>query len=159
MSSEQSFPPSGEFATGRPHTQAIEILYSLGRRLYGAAQGTPAVLLIQQAYMAFAKTLMSVDAYLRFVPSSSFYVRGEAQLGDVSSPSTMARQVLEDAVSFIYLCEPNLTPGEQEFRRQVWLYHGAAEYVESLEFHNQSHPDLVRWRIDRDTLRQRSQNL
>jgi hypothetical protein len=57
----------------------------------------------------------------------------------------MARQVLEDGVSFIYLCEPNLTPEEEEFRRQVWLYHGAAEYVESLEFHNQSHPDLLRW--------------
>lgn len=104
--------------------------------------------------MAFAKTLMSVDAYLRFVPSSSFSVREQEQLGDVSSPSIMARQVLEDVVSFIYLCEPNLTPEEEEFRRQVWLYHGATEYVESLEFHNQSHPDLAQWRIERDTLRQ-----
>ena len=91
MSSGQWFTPSGELSTGRPHTQAIEILCSLGRRLYGAAQGTTAVFLIEQAYMAFAKTLMSVDAYLRLIPLSSLYAREQAQLGDVSSPSILAR--------------------------------------------------------------------
>lgn len=155
MEPSESSPPfsSSDFATGTPHVKSIEICYALGCRLYGAAQGERVGFLIQQAYMAFAKTLMSVEAYLRFVPSSAFYVRKQAQLGDVSSASTLARQVLDDAISFLYLSDRNLTPEEEEFRRRVWLHHAATEYVESLEVQNPSHPDLSTRRAERDTAR------
>lgn len=53
--------------------------------------------------MAFVKTLMSVQPFLRFIPSSRFHAKEVEFAIDLSSVSVMARQVLEDAISFFYL--------------------------------------------------------
>jgi hypothetical protein len=54
----------------------------------------------------------------------------------------MARQVIEDTLSFLYLSEPGLTPEEKQFREFVWHYHGSTEALRSATFAFASNPDL-----------------
>lgn len=155
---EDNLPPEAHlaetFATGIPHIKGIEAFYGLGRRLCTVVAGSSAEFLIQQAFMAFAKAMMSLEAYLRFVPSSSFYVKTQEQLVDVSSVSVMARQVLEDVLSFLYLSEPSLSPEQKQFRQLVWTYHGCTEWIESQTFRDSLHPDLPTTRAMCDQARQ-----
>jgi len=58
-------------------------------------------------------------------------------------PAVMARQVMEDALSFFYLSEPNLMHEEKQFREDVWRFHGATESIESVRCANVSNPDLA----------------
>jgi len=51
----------------------IERFYALGSRLSNAAANQACEYLIQEASMAFAKTLMSLAGFLRFIPSSQFF--------------------------------------------------------------------------------------
>jgi hypothetical protein len=123
----------------------IERFYALGGRISQAAAKQPCEFLIQEASMAFAKALMSLLGFLRFIPSSKFFAKEEVIIVDLSSASVMARQVLEDVLSFLYLSEPNLTKEEKDFREFVWSYHGLGESIESaelLETANWSNPDL-----------------
>jgi len=55
----------------------------------------------------------------------------------------MARKVMEDALSFFYLSEPNLMHEEKQFREDVWRFHGATESIESVRCANVSNPDLA----------------
>jgi hypothetical protein len=55
----------------------------------------------------------------------------------------MARPVMEDALSFFYLSEPNLMHEEKQSREDVWRFHGATESIESVRFANVSNPDLA----------------
>jgi len=55
----------------------------------------------------------------------------------------MARQVIEDTLTFLYLSEPNLTAAEKQFRQLVWQFHGLTESIESAEFAELSNPDLA----------------
>src|ERR1700751_457036 len=64
--------------------------------------------LIQEASMAFTKTLMSVVGFLRFIPSSKLHAKEGEQIIDLSSASVTARQVLEDTLTFFYLPEPKV---------------------------------------------------
>ncbi len=57
-------------------------------------------------------------------------------------PAVMARQVMEDALSFFYLSEPNLMHEEKQFREDVWRFHGATESIESVRFANDRIPIL-----------------
>jgi hypothetical protein len=95
--------------------------------------------------MAFAKAMMSLLGFLRFIPSSEFFAKEKVVIVDLSSASVMARQVLEDVLSFLYLSEPNLSKEQKEFREFVWRYHGLGESIESaelLETAKWSNPDL-----------------
>jgi hypothetical protein len=112
----------------------IELIYTLGRRISDAVGGQPCEYLIQEATMAFVKLMMSVQAFLRFIPSSKFHAQEVEFAVDLSSASVMARQVMEDAIAFFYLCEPNLAIGEKLFRALVWQLHGATETVESGDY-------------------------
>jgi len=69
--------------------------------------------------MAFAKALMSLLGFLRFIPSSWFFAKEGESIIDLSSASVMARQVLEDVLMFLYLSEPNLPTEQKEFRALV----------------------------------------
>jgi len=93
----------------------IERLSDYGRRISDSIAGQPCEYLIQEATMAFVKTMMSVQAFLRFIPSSRFHGKEVEFAIDLSSASVMARQVLEDSISFFYLSERNLTPEEKTF--------------------------------------------
>jgi hypothetical protein len=93
--------------------------------------------------MAFVKTLMSVLGFLRFIPSSRYHAKEGEVVIDLSSASVTARQVIEDAFSFFYLSESNLTREEKQFREDVWRFHGATESIESVRFANVSNPDLA----------------
>jgi hypothetical protein len=86
--------------------------------------------------------MMSLRAYLGFVPSSSYYVQQESHVFGILSASLMGRQILEDVLAFLYLSEPNLSPEEKEFRALVWKYHGATEYIKSQEEQNPSNSVL-----------------
>jgi hypothetical protein len=119
------------------------MLYALGRRLSIAIGNQPCEYLIQEASMAFAKTMMSLLGFLRFIPSSRFHAKEGESVIDLSSASVMARQVMEDAVSFYYLSEGNLTQEEKQFREDVWRFHGATESIESARFANVSNPARV----------------
>jgi hypothetical protein len=69
----------------------------------------PCEYLVQEASMAFVKTMMSVFGFPRFIPASRFFANAGETVTDLSSASVMGRQVLEDTISFFYLSEPNLT--------------------------------------------------
>jgi hypothetical protein len=112
----------------------IELTWTLGRRISEAAGGEPCHYLIQEATMAFAKLIMSVSAFLRFIPSSRFHAQEVTFAVDLSSASVMARQVMEDAIAFLYLSEPSLPEQEKVFRSLVWQLHGATETLESLDY-------------------------
>ncbi len=93
--------------------------------------------------MAFAKMMMSLLGFLRFVRSSQYHAKEVDVVTDLSSASVMARQVMEDALSFFYLSEPNLTSEEKQFREDVWRFHGATEKMESARYANLSNRDLT----------------
>jgi hypothetical protein len=120
----------------------IERFYSLGSRLSQAVERQACEYLIQEASMAFTKALMSLVGFLRFISFSQFFAREDEFITDLSSASVMARQVLEDTLTFLYLVEPNLTEEQQLFRKQVWQFHGYTEAIESAEFANPEDPDL-----------------
>jgi hypothetical protein len=120
----------------------IERLGDYGRRVSDAIAKQPCEFLIQEASMAFVKMMMSLQAFLRFIPSSRFHAKEVEFAIDLSSAPVMARQVLEDAISFFYLSEPGLTKEQKEFRELVWRLHGATEAIESATFMNVSNPEL-----------------
>jgi len=126
--------PAVSFEEFETLVSGIELTYTLGRRISDAVGGQPCEYFIQEATMAFVKLLMSVQAFLRFIPSSKFHAQEVEFAVDLSSASVMARQVMEDAITFFYLSEPNLTTEEQVFRRLVWQLHGATETLEALEY-------------------------
>jgi hypothetical protein len=109
----------------------IELLYGVGRKLSDAIARQPCEYLIQEASMAFVKTMMSVFGFLRFIPASRFFANAGETVTDLSSASVMGRQVLEDTISFFYLSEPNLTPQEKCLRELVWEFHGKSEHIDS----------------------------
>jgi hypothetical protein len=119
----------------------VEMLYALARRLSLAVQNQMCEYLIQEAAMAFTKTMLSLLGFLRFLPSSFYAKEGEFVI-DISSASVMARQVMEDTISLFYLSERGLTRKQKEFREAVWRYHGAREAIRSAGFGNKSHPHL-----------------
>jgi hypothetical protein len=132
---EQSEPPRPfSFKEFETIIFGVELLSQLGRRISDAACGQPCEYLIREATMAFVKLMMSVQAFLRFIPSSKFHAQEVEFAVDLSSASIMARQVMEDAIAFFYLSEPNLTKDEKVFRALVWQLHGATETLESLDF-------------------------
>jgi hypothetical protein len=133
----------------------IELLFTLGRRVSDAMAKQFCEYLIQEASMAFAKTMMSVHAFLRFIPSSRFHAKEGEYPIDLSSASIMARQVLEDAISFFYLSEPNLTVEQKVFRELVWRLHAATEAIDSATFANIANPGLSQTTAERDRVRQR----
>jgi len=127
-------PPPFSFKEFETLIFGIELTYTLGRRISEAAGGQPCEYLIQEATTAFVKLLMSVQAFLRFIPSSKFHAQEVEFAVDLSSASVMARQVMEDAITFFYLSEPNLTAEEKAFRALVWTLHGTTETLESLDY-------------------------
>jgi hypothetical protein len=98
----------------------VEMLYALARRLSLAVQNQTCEYLIQEAAMAFTKTMLSLLGFLRFLPSSRFYAKEGEFVIDISSASVMARQVMEDTISLFYLSERGLTRKQKEFREAVW---------------------------------------
>jgi len=137
--------PPIEFKEFGDLVKNIERFYAIGSRLSQAVANQSCEFLIQEASMAFTKALMSLLGFLRFIPSSQFHAREGQNIIDLSSGSVMARQVLEDVLSFLYLSEANLTKEEKDFRAFVWQYHGLGESIESaelLETPEWSNPDL-----------------
>ena len=118
------------------------MLYAIARKLSGAIENQTCEYLIQEATMAFVKMMMSVQGFLRFVPSSRFHAKEGDFAIDLSSASVLARQVMEDAISLFYLFEGGLTQKQKQLREAVWRFHGAKEAIEAARFGNISHPDL-----------------
>src|ERR1700738_1688908 len=144
MSESRTPPPASPFTFNDFNNlvAGIEMLYALGRRLSVAIGNQPCEYLIQEASMAFAKTMMSLLGFLRFIPSSRFHAKEGESVIDLSSTSVMARQVMEDAISFFYLSEPGITQKQKKLREAAWYFRGAREATESARFGNKSHPDL-----------------
>ncbi len=120
----------------------IERLYALGSRLSQTIERQACEYLIQEASMAFTKSLMSVVGFLRFISSSKFFAKEGECIVDLSSASVMGRQVLEDTLVFLYLSEPSLTEEQKHFRRMVWQFHGFTEAIESAELADPKDPDI-----------------
>ena len=74
---------------------------------------------------------------------------------DLSSACVLARQVLEDALAFFYLAQPNLCAEQKEFRILVWKYHGYCESVEAAELADSTDPGLGQSKAIIDQLRQK----
>jgi len=67
----------------------------------------------------------------------------------------MGRQVLEDTISFFYLCERNLSPEEKSFRELVWRFHGKSEHVDSAKLAEVANPELTPAGVECEELRQK----
>jgi hypothetical protein len=100
----------------------IEMLYALARKLSDSTKDQPCEYLIQQALMAFAKTVMSLLGFLRFIPSSRFHAKEREIVIDLSSASVMARQVMEDTLSFFYLSERNPNAGRKAISQRCLAF-------------------------------------
>jgi hypothetical protein len=136
---------------GKRRLRIIGSFFGVGQKLYNAAASSqPTEFLTQQAYLGFVKILMSLRAFLGFVSLDQNFAQKWNNVLDRSSPSVLARQVLEDILSFLYLCEPNVESKEKEFRATVWAYHGGREFVEACEFVSPSNSALPDLRSDRD---------
>jgi hypothetical protein len=143
-SSSENSPPLS-FKEFEDLVKNTERFYALGSRLSQAIEKDECEYLIQEASMAFTKALMSLLGFLRFIPSSQFHAKEGESLIDLSSAAVMARQVLEDVLSFLYLSEANLPKEQKDFREFIWRYHGLGESIESaelLETVEWSNPDL-----------------
>jgi hypothetical protein len=67
----------------------------------------------------------------------------------------MARQAMEDAVSFLYLSESGLSSQQKEFRKVVWIYCGASEELESAKLISVSNADQSPVVAERDRCKKR----
>lgn len=112
-------------------TREIELLLEYGISLSQQHSGTEATFLAQQTSIVFAKCLMSLIGFLRFVPPSKYRAKESVEVVDLSSASVMARQFIEDAVVFFYLSERGLSDAELRLRQTIWLFHGAVEAGEA----------------------------
>lgn len=157
-SSPSSNAPPLSFKEFEDLIKNIERFYAVGSRLSNAAANQACEYLIQEASMAFSKTLMSLAGFLRFIPSSQFFGSNVQRIIDLSSASVMARQVLEDVISFLYLSEPQLTQEQKDFREFVWRFHGFTESIESAEFANPEDPDILPIRAEREKARELLRN-
>jgi hypothetical protein len=157
-----SSPPSGSnpfsFKQFDDLIAGIELLYQLGRRLSAATTNQSCEYLIQEAKMAFVKTMMGVLGFLRFIQSSRYHAREIDVVTDLSSASVMARQVFEDALSFLYLSEPSLTQDQKEFRALVWRYCGAKEALDSARFAGVFNPGISPAAVERANFGQQLEN-
>ena len=106
------------------------MLLALGKRLSGALAATQdhKEYLLLEASLVFVKTLLSLQGFLRFIPASQFHAKEEDFVIDLSSASLMARQTLEDAISFFYLSQPSLTKEQKKFRQLAWHPVSAAQH-------------------------------
>jgi hypothetical protein len=112
-------------------TREIELLLEYGVSLSQQHTGTPATYLEQQSSIAFAKCLMSLVGFVRFVPPSKYWAKEAIEVVDLSSASVMARQFIEDAVVFFYFNERGLSDEELRLRQNIWLFHGLVEAGEA----------------------------
>ena len=67
----------------------------------------------------------------------------------------MARQVIEDVISFFYLSEPGLVKDQKDFRELVWRFHGATEEIESAKYAGISNADVSPRGTERERVRRR----
>jgi hypothetical protein len=135
----------------------IEMLHALAARLSNATATIQSEPLIQEATLAFVKTIHSIKGFLLFISPSQFHAGAAGWSIDLSSASVMARQVIDDTLSFFYLSQPNLSAEEKEFRGLVWEFHGITEVIRTLEFVNGQHPGLNPIRHRRSELEARLQ--
>jgi hypothetical protein len=131
------------------------MIYAVGLRISLSIGGQKCEYLAQEATMAFAKTMLSLLGFLRFIPSSRYHAKEIHVVTDLSSASVMARQTMEDAISFLYLSEPGLTNKQKEFRELIWRYCGASEELESAILVEVLNADRSPVAAERDRCRQR----
>jgi hypothetical protein len=131
----------------------VEVLLALGKRLSVAlaAQNCEEYLL-SEAAMIFIKTLLSLQGFLRFIPASQFHAKDGDFVIDLSSASLMARQTLEDAISFFYLSQPALTTEQKKFRGLAWRYHGATQTFTCAKYMAELKPSLLAEAVPTDEL-------
>jgi hypothetical protein len=100
--------------------------------------------MFEQAQAAFAKTVLSVEGFLRFIPPSQFYTKSSTNFIDICSACVLARQIGEDSLCFFYLSWPGLSPDEKRFREAVWRYQGISETIGAVETNDK---EAVRLRL------------
>lgn len=83
----------------------LEALLGIGNRLSNAAAGPESSYLAFQASLVFCKLALGVLGTLRFLPGSIYYADKIAKAFDLSSASVLARQVLSDTITFLYLAD------------------------------------------------------
>jgi hypothetical protein len=112
-------------------TRELEKLLEVGIALSERNDGAKATYLENQSSVVFAKCLMSLVGFLRFVPPSKYRAKEGLEVVDLSSATVMARQFIEDSVVFFYLSEKNLSDEELRLRQDIWLLHAIIEAGEA----------------------------
>ena len=123
--------------------RCIDVLLALGKKLSSALAGQDCKeFLLSEAATVFVKTMLSLQGFLRFIPSSQFHAKEGDIVIDLSSASLMARQTIEDAISFFYLSQPSLSKDQKKFREFVWRYHAATEAFTCAKYSAELNPSL-----------------
>jgi hypothetical protein len=81
----------------------------------------------RQGYALLERLSAEVHSLLGLIPGSKRFPKDAPEACDFPSFAVLARQILEDSVTFLYLVESGLLADQLEFRQLVWEYHSATE--------------------------------
>jgi hypothetical protein len=124
------------------HLRGLENLLGIANRLSNAAAGPEKSYLAYQASLVFCKLALGVLGTLRFIPGSIYYADKVANAIDLSSASVLARQVLSDTVTFLYLADRNITDEDRAFRGFVWTLQALKQSRDYIALHDPNDPLL-----------------
>jgi len=125
------------------HLRGLEQLLGIANRLSNAAAGPENSYLAYQASLVFCKLALAVLGTLRFIPGSIYFADKGAKAVDLSSASVLARQVLSDTVTFLYLADRNLTQEDREFRGFVWSLQALKQSCDFLKLNDPTDPAIA----------------
>jgi hypothetical protein len=81
----------------------------------------------QQGYALLKRLSAETHSFLRLIPGSKHFPKDAPDDWDFPSAAVLARQILEDSITFLYLVESGLLADQLDFRQMVWSYHSAKE--------------------------------
>lgn len=118
-------------------------MLGIANRLSNAAAGPESSYLAYQASLVFCKLALGVLGTLRFLPGSIYYADKITKAVDLSSASVLARQVLSDTITFLYLADRNITQEDREFRGFVWSLQALKQSCDFLKLNNPTDPAIA----------------
>jgi hypothetical protein len=129
----------------------LENLLGIANALSNAAVGSECSFLAYQASLVFSKLALGVLGLLRFLPGSIYYADKIAQAVDLSSASVLARQVLSDTITFLYLADRDISQDDREFRGAVWSLQAIKQSYDFIKLNDPADPLIAQ--IEPDLLK------
>lgn len=148
-----AYPPPLSFKALEDLIHDIDHFFWIGSKFSFGLTVVREEFMFEEAKAAFAKTIIGVEGFLRFIPPSQFYAKSSTNFIDICSACVLARQIGEDALCFFYLSWPDLSPDEKSFRAAVWRYHGITETIDAAKLFEKEAARLLLFRKEQGFLR------